>query len=75
MGEEIAGLIWLLGVFVALLSVPAQAGGSVALAMLSAPRDRRTPVQGSRLLWGAVLAVAGLSVLARIAWATHEERF
>ncbi|GGP06798.1 hypothetical protein GCM10012278_32230 [Nonomuraea glycinis] len=74
-GEDIAGLIWLLGVLLALLSVPALAGGSVALAMLSAPRDRRTPVQGSRLMWGAVLAVVGLAVPARIAWATHEERF
>ncbi|MET8005701.1 hypothetical protein [Nonomuraea glycinis] len=71
--DEILGLIWLLGIFLALLSIPALAGGSVALAMLSAPRHRRTPVQGSRLLWGAVLAVVGLSVMVRIAWARYEE--
>jgi hypothetical protein len=70
--EGILGLIWLLGIFLAVLSIPALAGGSVVLAMLSAPR-RRTPVQRSRLLWGAVLAVVGLSVLVRIAWATHDE--
>jgi hypothetical protein len=71
--EEILGLVWLLGILLALLSIPALAGGSVVLAMLSAPRDRRTPVKGGRLLWGAVLALVGLSVMARVAWATREE--
>ena len=43
--------------------------------MVSAPRGRRTPVNRGRLLWGAVLATVGLSVMVRIAWATHEERY
>jgi hypothetical protein len=71
--EEILGLVWLLGIFLAVLSIPALAGGSVVLAMLSAPRHRRTSVNRSRLLWGAVLVVVGLSVMVRISWATHDE--